>query len=370
MSNGADVAVIGAGVAGCAAAYYLAREGVKVKIVEREAVGSGASGYAVGVVNPLIGTGVPGPAQLLGEAAFKQHMQLWPLLEDETGVDIQARLVPHLQLCMAEEEAREAQAEMTRWAEAEGFDARWLGADEVRSLEPRVASAVLGAVLLESIGVLDSYRFTLALARAAERHGAEIVHGRVVGLESDGGRLSLTLDSGPIACDAVVVAMGPWSGEASQWLGFQVPVAPLKGQILHLEAPDAPLTYHIEGPGQVLQKADGMVWIGPTEEPAGGFDLTTTDEAREGLMGRALRTMPCLSELSLVQQTACLRPVTPDRLPWVGRAPGWEGVYLATGGEKKGILLGPAMGQAIADLIIRGSTSLPVRPFGVERFLD
>ena len=87
-------------------------------------------------------------------------------------------------------------------------------------------------------------------------------------------------------------------------------------------------------------------------------------------MGRALRTMPCLSEFDVVRQTSCLRPVTPDRMPLVGRAPGWEGVYLATGGEKKGILLGPAMGQAIADMIITGETSLPVRPFGVERFLD
>ena len=369
MAKGADVAVLGAGVVGCATAYYLAREGVKVKVVERDAIGSGASGYAVGVVNPLIGTGIPGPSQPLAEASFNLHRQLWPLLEDETGVDIQARLMPHLQLCMTEEEASEAQAEMGRWAEAEGFAARWLGAQEVRNLEPRVADDVFGAVLLQSVGVLDSYCFTLALARAAERHGAEIVHGRVEGLESDGGHLRLILDSGTIACDAVVVAMGPWSGEASEWLGFPVPVSPLKGQILHLQALDPPLTHHIEGPGQVLQKADGTVWIGTTEEPA-GFDLTTTDEAREDLMGRALRTMPCLSQLSLVRQTACLRPVTPDRLPLVGRAPGWEEVYLATGGEKKGILLGPAIGQAIADQIITGDTSLPVRPFGVDRFLE
>ena len=369
MTDSADVVVLGAGVAGCATAYYLAREGVKVKVVEREAVGCGASGYAVGLLNPLVGTRVPGPMGPMGEPAFRMHLELWPVLKEEAGVDIQARMMPHLQLCFDEKDVLAQKVEMERWAEADGFAAEWLQPDEVRRLEPGVSGEVIGAVLLRDVGVLDSYRLTLALLQAAEGHGAELVHGEAVGLSADGTRVTgVRLPKSAIGCDTVVIALGPWSGQASRWLGTEIPVEPLKGQIVHLEGPVAPLRHHLAGPGQVVHKADGYVWLAATEEDA-GFDLGVTREARDTLEERALRMVPGLRELNLARQTACLRPITPDRMPIVGRAPGWEGVYLATGAEKKGILIAPAMGRAIADLVLRGRTSLPVGPFTPDRFV-
>ncbi len=368
MINRVDVAVIGAGVTGAAVAYYLAREGLSVNIIERQAIASGASGYAVGVVNPLIGTGIPGPSQPLAEASFRMHQKLWPLLEDETGMDLQAKMMPHLQLCVTEKEVVNAQSEMDRWSSVDGFDVRWLENEEVRELEPRVADGVCGAVLLQNVGVLDSYRLTIALTLAAELYGAQLTFGRVLTLESDreGGHV-LILEDDTISCNSVVIAMGPWSGEASDWLGIKIPVAPLKGEILHLQPPVPPLTHHIQGAGQILQKADGMLWVGTTEESV-CFDLTRTEAARKDLMERALCVMPCLSSLSQVRHTACLRPVTPDRMPILGSVPGREGVYIATGAEKKGILLGPSMGKAIADLVIDGETTLPIDHFRMERF--
>ncbi len=85
-------------------------------------------------------------------------------------------------------------------------------------------------------------------------------------------------------------------------------------------------------------------------------------------MERALSIMPGLGELRLLNQTACLRPVTPDSGPILGKAPGTEGVYLATGAEKKGILLSPAIGRSISDLIMHGETDIPISPFAVDRF--
>jgi glycine oxidase len=368
MDNGTEVVVIGAGIAGSAAAYYLAREGVKVQIVESEAVGCGASGYAVGLLNPLVGTGVPGALAPLAETAFRMHIDLWPVLEDEAGVDFQARMMPHLQLCFTEYEVRDQKLEMVRWADADGFRAEWLEPEQVHMLEPRVSEEVLGAVLLQDVGVLDSYRLTLAFLRAAEAHGAELVHGEATALDTLGGRVTgVSIGRRAIECDAVVIALGPWSGRVAEWLDVTIPVEPLKGQIIHLEGPAEPFRYHMAGPGQVAYKADGYVWLASTEEEA-GFDVSLTRDARDTLMDRGLRMVPSLGDLKLVRQTACLRPVTPDRLPVLGGAPGWEGLYLATGAEKKGILLGPAMGRAVADLITGGSTDLPVGPFSPERF--
>jgi glycine oxidase len=258
--------------------------------------------------------------------------------------------------------------ELKLWEKADGFSAQWLKSEEVHRLESRFSQDVKGGILLEEVGMLDSYRYTLALAQAAEHYGAEIMHGEAVGLKSTGNRITgVRLKSGAIACDAVVVALGPWSGQVSSWLGLDIPVQPLKGQILYLEAPDPPLKYHVHGPCSFVHKADNLVWVGATEERA-DFDTHTTVEARDYLIHRALKMMPYLGQLRLVQQTACLRPVTPDSRPIIGKAPGWDGVYLATGAAKKGILLSPGIGRSTADLITKGETSLPIEPFAPERF--
>jgi glycine oxidase len=368
MSPTADVVVLGAGVAGCATAYYLASEGVNVKVVERDAIGSCASGFAVGLLNPLTGTGIPGPMEPFAKIAFEMHKELWPVLQERGDVDIQVRLIPHLELFLTPEDAAAQQEEIGRWSRAEGFSTRWLGPDDVHRMEPRITRDVHSAVLLENIGVVDSYRFTLALAQAAESHGAEFLHGEVVGLNAAGGKVTgVKLEQGEIACETVVVALGPWSDDASDWLGVSIPVEPLKGEILYLDGMDPPLEYNLNGPCLVTHKADGFVWIAATLEKA-GFDDTTTVSARDWLMKAALTIMPSLGQQGLVRQTACLRPVTPDSQPILGKSPGLKGVYLATGAERKGILIGPAMGRAVADLIIRGETSLPIAPFAAERF--
>ena len=108
-------------------------------------------------------------------------------------------------------------------------------------------------------------------------------------------------------------------------------------------------------------------WCGSTEEWR-GFNKELSDSARQSIVQGAVRLMPDLAQAKLALHTACLRPVTPDWLPIIGRAPGWNNVFLATGAGKKGILLSPGMGQATADLITRGSTSLSVGPCAPERF--
>ena len=102
------IVVIGAGVAGCAAAYYLAREGLPVTIVERESPAFGASGYAVGLLNPLTGTGVPGPMEAMCLFSFRTHLALWDELEEQSGIDFQPELIPHLELVLAEEDSERA----------------------------------------------------------------------------------------------------------------------------------------------------------------------------------------------------------------------------------------------------------------------
>ena len=370
MAEKAEVVIVGGGILGCATAYFLARKGVKATIIEKEAVASCASGFSAGLLNPLSGNGIPGPVEPLAKESFRMHLRLPDELKAETGVDPQLQPLSCIWVAFDDAEA-EGFTELFQLAKrSEGFPARWLDGHEVRSLEPRVSPRVEKAMHIEGPRQVDSYKYTLALAQAAEKYGATIRNGTIQGLRRANGRVSgVVLSGGEVACEKVVLAMGPWMGQVESWLGFPVPVGPLKGQILRLELAGPPLehSFYRSGGGYVSYKPDGLTWIGTTEERV-GFDDRPTPEARDSIMKRAAETIPDLSQARLSLQTACLRPLSGDGLPIIGEVPGWEGVYLATGTGRKGILLGPAMGQATADLVTTGHTDLPIEPFSPSRF--
>jgi glycine/D-amino acid oxidase-like deaminating enzyme len=176
------------------------------------------------------------------------------------------------------------------------------------------------------------------------------------------------LERSEIACDTVVLALGPWSAETSSWLDLPIEVRPLKGQILRLQAPGPPVPCSVGwGHNYATTKPDGLLWAGTTEEEA-GFDEETTREARDEIGAALVRMLPVMADAHVVHQTACLRPVAADGLLLLGRVPGFDSVYMATGAGRKGILLGPAMGRAVADLILTGKAALALEAFSPARF--
>ena len=162
-----------------------------------------------------------------------------------------------------------------------------------------------------------------------------------------------------MAAGAVVLAGGPWAGGMSDWCGVDIPVRPLKGQIIRLQLAENPMVASLNYAGSyAASKPDGLIWAGTTEEDA-GFDEELTTAARDKVMGDLLTMAPSLAEAELVQQTACLRPLSADGMPIVGAVPGWENLYLATGGGRKGILWSTGMAQGLADLMLEGSSDVP-----------
>ena len=370
MGKGTEVVVVGGGIVGCATAYFLAKEGVDVTIVEKGDVGGCASGYSAGLVNPLEGPGIPGPMERFAEESFRMHRSLAQELMAATGLDPQFRIMSSMWLAFNDIETAELEVLHRTGQRREGFAARWLDPPQLRRLEPMVSPQVIKAMVVEGTGQVDSHRYTLALAQAAERCGATIRHGTVGGLtHANGGVSGVLVDGEEVACDKLVLAMGPWSGEVEGWLGVRVPIGPLKGQILrlHLEGPPLRHILYFGGGGYLSSKPDGLVWTGTTEENA-GFDERPTPAAQQSILQGAIKILPCLSQARVALQTACLRPVSEDGLPVIGQVPGWDGVYMAGGGGRKGILLAPAMGQATADLVTTGRTSLPIDTFSLERF--
>jgi glycine oxidase len=312
----------------------------------------------------------------LALVAYQEFSDLVPQLEEETGMDLLFQRRPSLRLALDEDEAGLIQRLMT-WQQ-EFVAMRWISGDEVRRIEPRLTSQIIGAVYEDESAQLDSYRLTLALGQAAERKGVLLQLREVTGLLIHNHRVTgVRTTSGEIACDAVVVAAGVWSAAFRQWLCFPVPVRGLKGERLLLRYKGAPLPVLLSSPkrGHMISRLDGLLSVGST----GGrdydrqelfwsdqFDRQPTEAARMELLQRAIDVLPELEDAELVYHLAGSRPLSPDRLPIIGPVPEWEGVLLATGHTTKGIHLGPVTGRIIADYILQGHTQVPV---DMESFL-
>jgi len=363
MANNPEVIIIGGGAAGCATAYNLSLLGIRCTVIEREGIGSQASGYAAGGLNPLEGTNIPGPLGPLAMESYLLHTDLWESLKESTGIDYEWRPIKLVKVCFDHSELADLNETHHRFNEFPNdyFSADWLTAQELQELEPRISSESLSGLLVKGNTSVNSFQYTLALAKAAENMGVSFISGSVTGLKSQNDHVTaVELDNQSIPCETLVIATGPWSQDAEHWVGTQIPVSPLKGEILRLEMDNPPLQYDFSGGGgSIYSKPNGLIWCGSTEEWK-GFSKDLTESAKSSIMKGATTLIPQLADAALVLHTACLRPVTPDWLPIIGPAPSWGNVFLATGAGKKGILLSPAIGKSIADLITKGETALSI----------
>ena len=369
MTGKSDVIVVGAGVIGCSVAYYLAREGTSVTLMEREALGSGASAHATGSLSLLGAEFYPGPSFQFALAGYREFPELVQRLEEETGMDLLYQRKPSLRLALDEEEETLIKGLMA-WQQQE-VEMEWIDGTAVRHIEPRLTPAVRGAVYQDESSQLDSYRLTLALARSAEQKGAQLQLRGVTGLVTSGSTVTgVRTVTGEVSCGTVVLAAGAWSHEFGAALHFQVPVRPLKGERLMLRFAGEPLPVLISSPkrGHMISRLDGLLSVGST----GGrdydrkelflgeeFDRQPTEAAKVELLQRAIDVLPVLREAELVQQLAGSRALSPDQLPIIGPVPGWQGVVLATGHGTKGIHLGPITGRTATQYILGGCDQVP-----------
>ena len=205
----------------------------------------------------------------------------------------------------------------------------------------------------------DARTDILAALRAGERYKVEMAQRRAIGLITEGDRCTgVQLENGTIDAGTVVLAMGPWAGKASEWCGVDIPVTPLKGQILRLRTSHDPLKLGVNyAHSYVATKPDGLIWAGTTEEKS-GFDDSTNSEARNSIMEDFFKMVPGIQDAELLQQTACLRPMSADGMPIVDRVGNWENLYVATGGGRKGILWSTGMAHTVLDLIADGKSDV------------
>jgi glycine oxidase len=355
-----DVAIVGGGVIGLAVAWRLARDGMQVVVFERERVGGQASGAAAGLLAPVSEHLTPDEFLAFGIASLRAYRAFVEALREESGIDPELVESGVLRVALTDEEA-----ETLRRLPTGGLTAEILDSHQTRDIEPTVAPAVVSSLFVREECHVSSPRLVTALAVAARRRGAIIHEGapasrllrdgdRVVGMETPQGR---TL------AETVVVAAGAWSGLLA---GMALPVTPIRGQIVALEVGAAALGRPLFGVGAYLvPKRDGAIIAGATEDRAGFAAAATVRGVRSVLAG-AERLAPALAECPFVRAWAGLRPATPDRLPILGRTP--DGVILATGHYRNGILLAPTTAELVAALIHGAPPPVSLDLYAPERF--
>lgn len=240
-----------------------------------------------------------------------------------------------------------------------GLEAEWLPPRRCRELEPGLTPSFNGGVHAPDEAAVDPRALTEALLTALAAEGVEVRTGvEVAEALIEGERLAGVRTGGgeELGAAAVVLATGAWSGR-DEWLpeAARPPVRPVKGQILELRAPDgaAPCERIVASERVYLvPRADGRLVVGATVEEQ-GFDTAVTAGGVHELLREAYRLLPDVAEMELVETAAGLRPGTPDNLPLIG--PGLlDGLILATGHYRNGILLAPLTGEAVAELLDRG----------------
>ena len=257
------------------------------------------------------------------------------------------------------------------WQTSLGLPLHRLTGSEVRRLEPAAAENIQSAILSPAERHIEPRRLLSALQSACCRQNVRLLsNGPAIRLETAAGcATAVRTDEARYSFGTLVIAGGAWSGSLGQQLGLTLPVTPLRGQILAL-GPRLPSslrhTLYTHG-AYLVPRADGRIVVGATEEWA-GFEAETTDAGIDGLHADAARLAPLLAEWPLHGAWAGLRPVSPDGLPLLGRAPGWENVHIATGHGRNGILLTPITGSLMASAILHNAP-LPAA-FDPARFTE
>lgn len=370
-----DVAIVGAGLIGLGIAWRCAQAGLDVAIAD-PAPGSGASHAAGGMLAPV--TEVHYGEQALLRLNLESN-SMFPAfaaeLEELTGMPSGYEQSGTLVVGFDSDDMAVLD-DLLAFQRSLGLEVERLGGRDCRRLEPMLAPAVRGGLLVASDHRADPRQLVRALLAALDHHHVAIQREPASLVIENDRAIGVRLDSGTtIRADTIVLAAGAWSGtfpglppEATP------PVRPVKGQILRLQAApsDPPLLRRVlravvRGSHLYLvPRASGELVVGATAEEQ-GFDVSVTAGAVYELLRDARTTVPGITELPLAETTAGLRPGSPDNAPLIGPS-GIPGLLLATGHYRNGVLLTPVTAHAVAALIRTGELPAAVAPFTPQRF--
>jgi glycine oxidase len=364
MSLHCDVLIIGGGVIGLTTAYFLAKDGVQVTVVDRGEIGQESSWAGAGIVPPGNLDRAKAGFDKLRALSASMFPSLSQQLREETGIDNGYLPCGGIELESGVDEL------MVRSWQEEGIPFIRFTRDEVFAVELAFEAPEAGYWLPDMAQVRNPWHVRALLAACRSRgvdfrpnflvQRFETCSEAVVAIESERGRLT---------ANRFLLAAGAWTGNLLQPFGWQSGIHPVRGQIVLFNV-GAPLFRNIllQGKCYLVPRADGRILAGSTEENV-GFIKENTPEAVERLTRMARTFVPALKRVPVERTWAGLRPGTPDELPYLGPVPGTRNLYLAAGHFRSGISTSPATGLVMSELLRDRPTSIPLADFALDRIV-
>lgn len=356
------VLIIGGGALGLLSARELNLAGIRVTLVDKQAPGRESSWAGGGIISPLPPWRFPDSVTALSRWSQRGYAELAQGLRERTGID--PELTPCGMLVQAPGEVLDA----TTWADRWGQPLQTLDKAAVRALEPARAEVRDDTLWLPDVANIRNPRLVKALLADLTARGVDIRPDTPLqSLITEQDRVTgVVTDKGPLQADAVLVCAGAWTGDLlSQWVPAP-DIRPIRGQMLLFRTvPGTINRIMLEDNRYAIPRRDGRVLFGSTLEDV-GFEKATTDIVKAELLELAISRYPVLAKAELEQHWAGLRPSSPEGVPYIGRHPQLNNLYVNAGHFRNGIVTGPASARLVTDLMLGRPPILPPDPYALD----
>jgi D-amino-acid dehydrogenase len=371
-----DTIVIGGGLLGWSAAYPLVKSGQRVVLIDRADEGH-ATQAGAGIIAPGMNVRDSEAGYELRKAAIGYYAELVESLTADGEPDTGYEQVGALFIARNEAEAETLPAladDMVR-RRRDGLgnvgDVTQLDAAGARALFPPLGD-IYGAIHASDACRVNGRILRDALRSACQRNGCELIIGEAELESANDDLVEVRAGSTLITGTNLIIAAGAWSCYLAEKLGFALPIFPQRGQIVHLDMPDA---YTGDWPiivgyydQYILTFRPNRVVCGATRESDSGYEVRLTAAGVKSVLDEGLAVAPGLGKATIAEIRIGLRPFSPDRLPVMGPAPGYDNIFLCTGHGPSGLQLGPFSGRLVAGLVMGEAPEIDIEPFSAERF--
>ncbi len=372
------IAIVGGGIIGLSVGWYLSSRGERTIVYDRAEAGKAATWASAGMLAPNL-EAEPGEEKLLPLLLESRHMweDFAKTLEEASSITVNYRREGALSIALTWDDLERLRFQFS-FQKSLGLDVELIDGERVLEMEPNISRNVLAALYSGSDHQVDNRRVAQALKAAYLRSGG-VLRERVTvkRVLIEGGRvLGISTESGFERAEHVILAAGAWVRELEGIPEkLRPPVRPVKGQMLSLKThpSNTPVSHVIWGPMRnwgpvyIVPRLDGRLLLGTTVEEM-GFDTSVTAGGLMNILRGCWEILPSIMDLPVDEVWAGLRPGSRDDAPILGPTP-VEGLIMATGHYRNGILLAPVTAEVITRYILSGELPAIAKPFTIERFM-